>query len=118
MPERLREDAGAAAPAPQDPRRAAGRESYRDTLRRLAGAQKPAAFGSPAYSRFVNRRIGRYLAAGAFQLGLTPNQVTAVSAVFSLAGILTIALVEPAWWVGLVVALAGVVLWVLALWRA
>ena len=83
-----------------------GRESYGGTVRRLAGAQKPPAVGSPAYSRFVNRRIGRYLAAGAYQLGLTPNQVTGISAVFSLAGILTIALVRPAWWVGVLVALA------------
>ena len=83
-----------------------GREGYRDTVRRLAGAQKPPAVGSPAYSRFVNRRIGRYLAAAAFQLGMTPNQVTAVSAAFSAAGILAIALVEPAWWVGVLVAVA------------
>jgi phosphatidylglycerophosphate synthase len=106
VPERLREDPRAPASVPQDPGRPVGRESYGGTVRRLAGAQKPPAFGSPAYSRFVNRRIGRYLAAGAYQLGLTPNQVTAVSAAFSLAGILTIALVEPAGWVGLVVALA------------
>jgi phosphatidylglycerophosphate synthase len=75
-------------------------------LRRLAGAQKPPAVGSPAYSRFVNRRIGRYLAAAAYQIGLTPNQVTAASALFSLAGIVTVALVRPAWWVGVLVALA------------
>jgi phosphatidylglycerophosphate synthase len=106
VPERLREDPGAPASVPQGPARPAGRERYGATVRRLAGAQKPTAFGSPAYSRFVNRRIGRYLAAGAYQLGLTPNQVTAVSAVFSLAGILAIALVEPAWWVGLLAALA------------
>lgn len=83
-----------------------GRETYRGTVRRLAGAQKPPAVGSPAYSRFVNRRIGRHLAAGAYQLGLTPNQVTAVSAAFSAAGIALVALVEPAWWVGVLVALA------------
>lgn len=90
------------------PRRApaAPRETYRGTVRRLAGAQKPPAVGSPAYSRFVNRRIGRHLAAVAFHLGMTPNQVTAVSAAFSLAGILTVALAEPAWWVGVLVASA------------
>jgi phosphatidylglycerophosphate synthase len=91
-------------PAPTPP--AAARETYRETVRRLAGAQKPPAAGSPAYSRFVNRRIGRHLAAGAYQLGRTPNQVTAVSAAFSLAGILLVALVEPSWWLGLLVALA------------
>jgi phosphatidylglycerophosphate synthase len=65
------------------------------TLRRLAGAQKPPAKGSPAYSRFVNRKIGRVLAAGSFQLGLTPNQVTFISAAFSALGIGMIALVQP-----------------------
>src|SRR5829696_6747744 len=76
------------------------------SLCRLAGAQKPAAFGSPAYSRFVNRRIGRYLAAAAFELRLTPNQVTAFSALCSLAGIVAIATVRPSWWLGVGVALA------------
>ncbi len=61
------------------------------TLRRLAYAQKPPAKGSPAYSRFVNRRIGRLLAAGAYQAGLTPNQVTFISAAFSAGGIAAIA---------------------------
>ena len=87
------------------PRRPAS-EGYAGTLRRLAGAQKPPAFGSPAYSRFVNRRIGRYLAAAAYQLGLTPNQVTAISACFSLAGIITIAVAEPSWAVGIGIAFA------------
>lgn len=91
-------------PAPAPP--AAARETHRDTVRRLAGAQKPPAVGSPAYSRFVNRRIGRHLAAGAYRLGRTPNQVTAVSAASSLAGILLVALVEPSWWLGVLVALA------------
>ncbi len=88
------------------PLRRPERESYGGTVRRLAGAQKAPAVGSPAYSRFVNRRVGRYLAAAAYHLGLTPNQVTAVSALFSLAGILLVALVEPAWWVAVTVALA------------
>jgi phosphatidylglycerophosphate synthase len=79
---------------------------YAATLHRLAGVQKPPAAGSPAYSRFINRRVGRYLAAGAYQLGLTPNQVTAISAGFSLAGILALALIRPSWWLGIAVALA------------
>jgi phosphatidylglycerophosphate synthase len=70
---------------------------YAATLRRLASAQKPPAAGSPAYSRFVNRRAGRYLAALAYQVGLTPNQVTAISALFSYAGIAAVALFRPSW---------------------
>lgn len=64
-------------------------------MRRLAGAQKPPAKGSPAYSRFVNRKIGRVLAAAAFQLRLTPNQVTFISAAFSALAIALIALIRP-----------------------
>jgi hypothetical protein len=79
-------------------------ESFAGTVRRLAGAQKPPAKGSPAYSRFVNRKIGRVLAAGAFHAGLTPNQVTGISALFSAAAIATIALAEPSVLVGFLVA--------------
>jgi phosphatidylglycerophosphate synthase len=90
------------------PRQPEGRQpgGYAATVRRLAGAQKPPAAGSPAYSRFVNRRVGRYLAAAAYQLGMTPNQVTAVSAGFSLAGIAAVAVLEPTWPVAVAVALA------------
>lgn len=78
-------------------------ESFTDTVRRLAGAQKPPAKGSPAYSRFVNRKIGRVIAAAAYQLGLTPNQVTFISAAFSAVSVAAVALVEPNWWVGVLV---------------
>jgi len=71
------------------------RETYAQTLHRLRSAQKPPAKGSPAYSRFVNRKIGRFLAAGAYQLGLTPNHVTFISAAFSAAALALIALVRP-----------------------
>jgi phosphatidylglycerophosphate synthase len=64
-------------------------------LRQLAGAQKVAARGAPAYSLFVNRPLGRVPAAVAFRLGWTPNMVTAVSAAFSLAGVLVLALADP-----------------------
>jgi phosphatidylglycerophosphate synthase len=80
---------------PRPGTRPAAGETYLATVRRLAGAQKPPATGSPAYSRFVNRRIGRFLAAGAFHAGLTPNQVTLISAAFSAAGIAVLALVRP-----------------------
>ncbi|MFI7589621.1 CDP-alcohol phosphatidyltransferase family protein [Spongisporangium articulatum] len=68
---------------------------FTETVRRLASAQKPPAKGSPAYSRFINRKIGRVLAAGAYQLNLTPNQVTLISACLSAAGIALIPLVAP-----------------------
>jgi phosphatidylglycerophosphate synthase len=79
---------------------------FTETVRRLAGAQKPPAKGSPAYSRFVNRKIGRVLAAGSYQLGLTPNQVTFISAAFSALAIAMIALVRPTPAVAITIALA------------
>lgn len=79
-------------------------ESYRQTVARLGSAQKGAARSAPAYSRFVNRRFGRYLAAWAYRRGLSPNQVTAISAVFTFAGVGLLALLAPTWWLGLVVA--------------
>jgi phosphatidylglycerophosphate synthase len=79
------------------------RESLRATLQRLSGAQKGAG-GGPAYSRFVNRRIGRLLAAMAYRAGLTPNAVTGISAAFTGLGIALLALVQPSWPAGAAVA--------------
>jgi phosphatidylglycerophosphate synthase len=88
------------SPAPARPRPA---ETFQQTLARLGGAQKGAK-GAPAYSRFVNRKVGRLLAAVAFHAGLTPNVVTAISAAFSATGIAVLALVAPSWRSGVVVA--------------
>ena len=90
-------------------RGATGNESLSSVVRRLAAAQKAPTPGTPAYSRFVNRRLGRLLAAVAYRAGLTPNQVTAVSAAFTFTAIALVALVRPAVWSALVVA-AGLVL--------
>lgn len=78
-------------------------ESYRETVERLAAAQKKRAPGAPAYSIYVNRKAGRYLAAWAFRAGLTPNQVTGISAAFTFAAIALIATIPPAWWLGVVI---------------
>ena len=82
---------------------------YRDAVARLSGAQKTAARGAPAYSRFVNRRLGRYLAAAAFGVGISPNTVTAISAVFTFTGIGLLLAFPPSWWLGVLVSLALVV---------
>ncbi len=63
--------------------------AYRDALRRLRSHQKTSK-GAPAYSRFINRRLGRQFAALAFSLGMTPNQVTSLSAVCTFSAILAI----------------------------
>ncbi|MFB4354653.1 CDP-alcohol phosphatidyltransferase family protein [Microbacterium sp. LS_15] len=78
-------------------------ESFADSMRRLASAQKGRAKGAPGYSVYVNRPVGRVFAAIAHRLGMTPNGVSAVSAVFTFSGILVLALVEPAWWTGILV---------------
>ncbi len=71
-------------------------EGFRGTVQRLSAAQKGAA-GAPAYSRFVNRPLGRLLAALAYSAGLTPNAVTAISAAFTATGITLVATVAPSW---------------------
>lgn len=81
------------------------KDSYIDVVRRLASAQKGAARSAPAYSRFVNRKIGRLLAAAAYKAGLSPNQVTGVSALHTFMGIVLLILVPPSWWLGVVVML-------------
>jgi phosphatidylglycerophosphate synthase len=80
------------------------KEPYLAIVRRLASAQKPAARSAPAYSRFVNRRFGRYLAAGAHRIGLGPDAVTLISAIWTLGAIALLILVPPAWWLGVVIA--------------
>jgi len=79
--------------------------SYREAVGALAGAQKGAARGAPAYSRFVNRRLGRLLAAWAYRRGLTPNAVTGLSALATFAGIALLALLPPSWPLGIGIAL-------------
>jgi phosphatidylglycerophosphate synthase len=82
----------------------AGRVSgggFGEALARLRGAQKSAK-GVSLYSRYVNRPLGRVLAAAAYRAGLAPNHVTGLSAAFSFAGIAAVALARPS--VGLGVA--------------
>ncbi len=79
-------------------------ESLGQTVARLSSAQKTSK-GAPAYSRFVNRRAGRYLAACAYHLGWKPNAVTGLSALWSLAGIMIIVFVRPSVWMGVGVTL-------------
>ena len=64
---------------------------YRAAMGRLKAAQKTN-YGAPLYSRLVNRPAGRRLAALAYSLHLSPNQVTGISALFSLAAITLLAL--------------------------
>ncbi len=79
--------------------------TFGDSHSRLAAAQKGHARGAPAYSVYVNRRIGRVLAAAAHQWGVTPDGATGISALHTF-GALVLLVVGPAeWWTGCVVAL-------------
>ena len=82
--------------------------SYRSALEGLRSAQKPA-YGVPAYSRFVNRPLGRRLAAAAAVIGLTPTQVTAASAAASGLAIVVVAASRPQAVVGVAVSILLVV---------
>jgi phosphatidylglycerophosphate synthase len=90
-----------ATSAPPDARSLRAR--YRDAVSTLKHRQKTSK-GAPAYSRFVNRPLGRRFAALAHLAGLTPNAVTAISAVATFTGIGLIALVRPTWWSSVLVA--------------
>ena len=81
---------------------------YRSNLAALAAAQKPAR-GTAAYGRYVNRPAGRRVAALGHVVGMTPNVASVISATMSGVGILVLAVLEPTWATGLVVAalLAG-----------
>jgi phosphatidylglycerophosphate synthase len=82
--------------------------TFRRSLDDLRAAQKPPR-GVSVYSTHVNRPAGRLLAASADVLGLRPNQVTALSGLFSLAAVLLLVLVEPSAGTGLAVGAALVV---------
>lgn len=92
-------------PVTYTPERTHGTDArpYRDAVRRLGAAQKPG-HGVPAYTRYVNRALGRRLAAVAHLLRATPDQVTWASAAASLVGIVVLVTVPPSLWAALVVA--------------
>lgn len=84
------------------------RERYRDGVRELGSRQKTSK-GAPAYSRWVNRWLGRRFAAAANVAGLTPNAVTGLSALLTFSAVATLAIARPTPVVGLLVGL-GLVL--------
>lgn len=83
--------------------RSRGTGGYRATVRTLEAAQKGVAPGAPAYSVLINRRAGRYLAAGAHILGMTPNAVSVVSAAFTFSAIALLAIMSTNPWTGIAV---------------
>ena len=69
-------------------------ETYREVVARLSKAQKGSR-NAPAYSRWVNRPLGRRIAAAAYLRGLTPNRVTGLSAVLTFGGLAILVAVPP-----------------------
>lgn len=75
-----------------------------DSVRALSAAQKSNA-GAPLYSRIINRPVGRVLAALAHRVGLTPDQVTGLSACCTYLGIVLIAVWAPSAWAAVLTSL-------------
>jgi len=71
--------------------------SFTWALTELARAQKPRR-GVSVYSRFINRPLGRLLAAACFTLRLSPNAVTLASAVMTAAGLAVLVAGPPSAW--------------------
>lgn len=59
---------------------------------------------APAYSRWVNRPVGRVFAATGYRLGLSPNMISLISALFTFTGIVLLALATPSLLIGVTVA--------------
>ncbi|WP_026460547.1 CDP-alcohol phosphatidyltransferase family protein [Schaalia suimastitidis] len=68
--------------------------------RQLDQAQKPGD-GVPAYTRWVNRRGARLVAAAGAASGWSPNHVTALSFLLSLSGMVFLVVLPHTWWSGL-----------------
>jgi phosphatidylglycerophosphate synthase len=75
-----------------------------EIMQSLAGIQKSNR-GAPGYARWVNRKLGRVLAAVAFKLSLTPNQVTIVSAILTFTAITLVAAARPSIGLGVLITL-------------
>lgn len=74
----------------------------------LAAAQKSNR-NAPAYSRWINRPLGRIFAAYGYKLGLSPNAISLISALFTFSGITTLATGTPSIGMGVGVALLLVI---------
>jgi phosphatidylglycerophosphate synthase len=85
-------------------RAAPDRPSFNEVLARLASAHKSSR-GAAAYTRWVNRRLGRYIAAAAYLRGLVPNHLSAANATLTISAMMMIATVEPSWPTSAVAAL-------------
>jgi phosphatidylglycerophosphate synthase len=72
-------------------------------LNDLSRAQKTIK-GVSIYTRFVNRPLGRILAAALYRMGVGPNQVTLLSAAATAAGLAVLVMQVPSILIGIAVA--------------
>lgn len=79
---------------PQRQREGRTAASYRQNVAALASRQK-SGHAVPPYTRYVNRPVGRRLAAAAALARLTPNQVTGLSMLASYLGMAVLCMVPP-----------------------
>lgn len=93
----------AVAPVTLMPKEVKSRPTFTQALQLLNTAQKPG-HGVPAYTRWVNRKLGRLAAAAAASFGISANGVTVLSAACSLAAIMCLAFVPVSPWLGLPIA--------------
>ena len=75
----------------------------RGAYKALGAAQKPAR-GVSLYSRYINRPLGKLLAAVSAWLGLSPNGVTLISAILTVGAVVLISTQRPSVFAGLAVA--------------
>lgn len=84
--------------------------TFAESLRSVSAQKDPK--GVPAYTLYINRRLGQVVAAAAHEVRITPNQLTLASGVIALAGMALLVLREPSTpnsvAVGLLLALAYV----------
>lgn len=78
--------------------------SFTWALTELSRAQKPRR-GVSVYSRFINRPLGRLLAAACFALRMSPNAVTLASAVMTAVGLAVLLAGPPSAWRAITVML-------------
>lgn len=77
--------------------------SFKAAHHALSTAQKGSK-GVSLYSRWINRPLGRVLAAAAYRAGLSPNAVTACSAACTVGALAALVGLASLWWSGLIVA--------------
>ena len=93
-PTTISEESAPSSSAPSTVGNWVAMNSFTQAIEELASAQKSHR-GVSLYSRFLNRPAGRVLAAAAFTMRMTPNQVTLLSALVTGAGIAILTSGEP-----------------------